>query len=319
MFSLQDSHPHCGRTCPGRKGRGPVRCGGDSLTGLSATPRSSAREAHRHLLTSNLEREEAMTDLRRRESAPRAEISPGPTGPDPRRWKALILLCVTNFMIILDAQIVILALPSIEKDLPMSVGAGQWVLSAYLLAFGGLLLLGGRLADLRGQRRMFLTGAALFLVSSLLCGLAWNGNALIGARVLQGVSAAMMAPAALAILMTTFPGGAERTKALACWSGVGGLGATAALLIGGALTGTLGWEWIFFLNLPVAAGMLVFGPALLKEGRSTHPARAYDASGALTITLALISLIAAIVQAPAQGWTSGLVLGLLLAAVVLTV
>ena len=128
----------------------------------------------------------------------------------------------------------------------------------------------------------------------------------------------MMAPAALAILMTMFPGGAERTKALACWSGVGGLGATAALLIGGALTGTLGWEWIFFINLPVAAGMLIFGPVLLTESRDTHPAGAYDASGALAITLALISLIAAIVQAPAQGWTSGLVVGLLLAAVALT-
>ena len=259
-----------------------------------------------------------MTDVRRRDPAPRTEPPPGPAEPDPRRWKALILLCVTNFMIILDAQIVILALPSIEKDLPMSVSAGQWVLSAYLLAFGGLLLFGGRLADLRGQRRMFLIGAALFLVSSLLCGLAWTGIALIGARVLQGVSAAMMAPAALAILMTMFPGGAERTKALACWSGVGGLGATAALLIGGALTGTLGWEWIFFLNLPVAAGLLAFGPALLRESRSAHRARAYDAGGALTITLALISLIAGIVQAPEHGWTSGRVLGLLLVAVVLT-
>ena len=259
-----------------------------------------------------------MTDVRRRELTPRTEPPPGPAGPDPRRWKALVLLCVTNFMIILDAQIVILALPSIEKDLPMSVSAGQWVLSAYLLAFGGLLLFGGRLADLRGQRRMFLIGAALFLVSSLLCGLAWTGGALIGARVLQGISAAMMAPAALAILMTMFPGGAERTKALACWSGVGGLGATAALLIGGALTGTLGWEWIFFLNLPVAAAMLTFGPALLRESRDARPARAYDAGGALTITLALISLIAAIVQAPTHGWTSGRVLGMLLAAMVLT-
>jgi EmrB/QacA subfamily drug resistance transporter len=258
-----------------------------------------------------------MTDTQRHAPALRPENQPGPARPDPRRWKALILLCVANFMIILDAQIVILALPSIEKDLPMSVSAGQWVLSAYLLAFGGLLLLGGRLADLRGHRRMFLIGAALFMVSSLLCGLAWTGGALIGARVLQGVSAAMMAPAALAILMTMFPRGAERTKALACWSGVGGLGATAALLIGGALTGTLGWEWIFFLNLPVAAGMLIFGPTLLAESRDTHPARAYDASGALTVTVALISLIAAIVEAPTQGWTSGLVLGLLLAAVVL--
>lgn len=133
------------------------------------------------------------------------EPRPGLQGPDPRRWHALILLCVANFMIILDAQIVILALPSIDKHLRMSVGGGQWVLSAYLLAFGGLLLLGGRLADLQGRRRMFIIGAALFLVSSLLCGLAWTGGVLISARVMQGISAAMMAPAALAILMTMFP------------------------------------------------------------------------------------------------------------------
>ena len=259
-----------------------------------------------------------MTNIRPRAPSPERATGTGAAAPDPRRWKALILLCVANFMIILDAQIVILALPSIERDLPMSSGAGQWVLSAYLLAFGGLLLLGGRVADLRGRRRTFLIGAALFLVSSLLCAVSWSGAALIGARVLQGVSAAMMAPAALAIVMTMFPSGAERTKALACWSGVGGLGATAALLIGGALTGTLGWEWVFFLNLPVAAGLLAFGPTLLLESRHTHPARTYDVGGAAAITLALVALIAAIVQAPTLGWSSGPVLGMLVAAVVLT-
>ena len=183
-----------------------------------------------------------MTDTRDTDpSALLATQAARPECPDPRRWRALILLCVANFMIILDAQIVILALPSIDKHLRMTVSDGQWVLSAYLLAFGGLLLLGGRLADVRGRRRMFMFGTTLFLMSSLLCGLAWNGDVLIAARVLQGISAAIMAPAALAILMTTFPPGAERTKALACWSGVGGLGATAALLMGGTLTGTLGW------------------------------------------------------------------------------
>lgn len=250
--------------------------------------------------------------------AERAGTEPGPGSQslDPRRWKALIVLCVTNFMIILDAQIVILALPSIQKHLGMSTGGSQWVLSAYLLAFGGLLLLGGRLADLRGRRRIFLSGAVLFLISSLLCGMAWTGGALIAARVLQGISAAMMAPAALALLMTMFPGNSERAKALAYWSGVGGLGATAALLIGGGLTGTLGWEWIFFLNVPVAAGMLAFGRALLPEARDNHPARTYDAAGAFTITLALVSLIAAIVEAPAHGWTSGPVPGMLATAAV---
>jgi EmrB/QacA subfamily drug resistance transporter len=200
----------------------------------------------------------------------------------------------------------------------MTVGDGQWVLSAYLLAFGGLLLLGGRLADLRGRRQMFMIGTTLFLVSSLLCGLSWTGDVLIAARVLQGVSAAMMAPAALAILMTIFPDGTERTKALAYWSGVGGLGATAALLIGGTLTGTLGWGWIFFLNVPVAAGLLALAPKLLAETRDPQHAHTYDLGGALTITLGLLSLIGAIVEAPTDGWASSPVLGLLAAAAILT-
>ena len=160
--------------------------------------------------------------------------------PDPRRWKALALLCLAFFMVILDAQIVILALPSIEADLGLSADAGQWVMSAYLLSFGGLLLLGGRSADLLGRRRMFVIGTGLFLLSSVGCGLAWSGGVLIAARVVQGVSAAVMAPTALSILMTTFEEGAERNKALGIWSAVGGVGATAALLIGGPLTDGLG-------------------------------------------------------------------------------
>ncbi|MCU1681385.1 MAG: transporter multidrug efflux transporter [Amycolatopsis sp.] len=237
------------------------------------------------------------------------------TGLDPRRWKALALLCVTNFMVILDSQIVILALPSIEKDLRLAPGSGQWVLSAYLVAFGGLLLFGGRLADLLGRRRMFLVGTALFGVSSLLCGAAWSGEMLIGARVVQGISAAMVAPAALSALMSLFPDGVERNKALGCWSAVGGLGATAALLIGGSLTGSLGWEWIFYLNLPVAAGMLVFGPKLLRESRGR--AGAYDPVGAFTSTVGLMLLVGAIGLAPAQGWGSAPVLAMVVGALVL--
>jgi MFS family permease len=193
--------------------------------------------------------------------------------PDPRRWKALILLCLTAFMVILDSQIVILALPSIETDLRLAPGDGQWVLSVYMLAFGGLLLFGGRLADLRGRRQMFLVGTALFLGSSLLCGLAWSGGVLIGARVAQGVSAALMTPSALAILVSMFPDEAERNKALAFWSSLAGLGATAALLIGGPITDTLGWEWIFLLNVPVAIVMLAFAPVLFRESRD-HTQRA---------------------------------------------
>ena len=170
-------------------------------------------------------------------------------------------------MVILDAQIVILGLPSIEDDLDFSAGGSQWVLSAYLLSFGGLLLLGGRSADLLGRRRMFMIGTGLFLVASLLCGLAWSGGVLIGARVLQGVSAAIMAPTALSILMTTFEEGPERNKALGIWSAIGGVGATAALLIGGPLTDGLGWEWIFFINIPVAIGLLGLSPILVRESR----------------------------------------------------
>jgi MFS family permease len=224
---------------------------------------------------------------------------------------ALAVLCTAAFMVILDAQIVILALPSIERALGLSPGAAQWVLSAYLLSFGGLLLLGGRVADLLGRRRVFMAGTALFLVSSLACGLASSGAALVAARMVQGVSAAVMTPTALSILMTTFEEGAERNRALGVWSAMGGLGATAALLIGGALTQVLGWEWVFFLNVPVAAALLILGPVLLDESRDAGRPRAYDPAGAVAITAALVLLIDAIVEAPAIGWTSPRTIGLL--------
>jgi EmrB/QacA subfamily drug resistance transporter len=221
---------------------------------------------------------------------------------DPRRWKALTLLCLANLMVILDSQIVILGLPSIEADLGLSADSGQWVMSAYLLSFGGLLLLGGRLADVLGRRRMFVAGAALFLISSLGCGLAPTGAVLIGARVVQGVSAAIMAPTALSILMTTFAEGAERNRALGVWSATGGTGATAALLIGGPLTDGPGWEWIFFLNIPVAIVLMSLAPRLLRESRGASRERIYDVPGALTVTAALVLLVYAVVEAPDAGW-----------------
>lgn len=234
-----------------------------------------------------------------------------------RRWKALALLCVAFFMVILDAQIVILGLPSIEAELDMSVDAGQWVMSAYLLSFGGLLLLGGRSADLLGRRRMFMVGTALFLVSSLGCGLAWSGDVLIATRVVQGLSAAIMAPTALSILMNTFEEGAERNKALGVWSAVGGVGATAALLIGGPLTDGPGWEWIFYINVPVALAMLALSPRLLRESREQAATRVYDVAGGVTITAALVLLVYAIVEAPDVGWEDAQTLALLCAAVLL--
>ncbi|MEV4754533.1 MFS transporter [Micromonospora sp. NPDC049559] len=247
-------------------------------------------------------------------------VSAGARPGAPRtiaRGGILALLCTTNFMVILDSQIVILALPSIEKSVGLSLSEGQWVLSAYLLSFGGLLLLGGRMADVLGRRRMYVVGTALFLLSSLLCGFAWAPAVLIGARVGQGISAAIMAPTALSILMNAFPEGAARNRALAFWSGIGGLGATAALLIGGLLTDLLGWEWVFFLNVPVAAVLLLAAPILLTEGRDRARARAYDPAGATAITGALVLLLYAVVRAPEVGWATMHTLAFLAGAVVL--
>jgi EmrB/QacA subfamily drug resistance transporter len=237
---------------------------------------------------------------------------------DSRRWYALALLCVAGFMVILDAQIVLLALPSVADGLGLSADGAQWVMSAYLLSFGGLLLLGGRTADLLGRRRVFMTGTLLFGLSSLLCGLAWTAGVLVAARAVQGVSAALMAPSALSLLVSTFEEGHERNKALAIWSGSGGFGATAALLIGGPLTGALGWEWVFFLNVPVAAALLALTPLLLRESRTESRARSYDPAGALAVTTALVACVYAVVDAPRAGWLSPRTTGLLVAAVLLT-
>jgi EmrB/QacA subfamily drug resistance transporter len=231
--------------------------------------------------------------------------------PDPRRWKALALLCTAFFMVILDSAIVVVALPSIDGDLGFSTGDLQWVLSAYLLSFGGLLLLGGRAADLLGRRRLFMVGTGLFALASLACGLAGSVAALIAARVVQGVAAAIMTPTALSILTTTFEEGAERNKALGIWAAIGGVGATAAWLIGGPVTDGLGWEWIFFINVPVALGVVVLSPMLLRESRDREHGRRFDFAGAATITAALVALVYAVVEAPAAGWTDDQTLGLL--------
>ncbi|MFI6654800.1 MFS transporter [Streptomyces sp. NPDC050523] len=236
---------------------------------------------------------------------------------DSRRWYALGLLCVAGFMVILDAQIVLLALPSVADGLGLSADGAQWVMSAYLLSFGGLLLLGGRTADLLGRRRVFMTGTLLFGLSSLLCGLAWTAGVLVAARAVQGVSAALMAPSALSLLVSTFEEGHERNKALAIWSGSGGFGATAALLIGGPLTDALGWQWVFFLNVPVAAALLALTPLLLRESRTESRARSFDPAGALAVTAALVACVYAVVDAPRAGWLSARTTGLLVASVLL--
>jgi EmrB/QacA subfamily drug resistance transporter len=233
------------------------------------------------------------------------------TEPDPRRWWALALLCGAFFMVILDAAIVTVALPSIEKELDFSAQGLQWVVSAYALTFAGLLLLGGRAADLLGRRRVFMVGVVLFTLASLLCGLAWSDTALIGARAFQGIGAAVMTPTALSIITSTFEEGAERNKALGIWGALGGIGATTAWLIGGPIVDGLGWEWIFFINIPVGLVALALSPLLLRESRAPTASRSYDPAGAVTITAALALLVYAIVEAPDTGWGDPQTIGLL--------
>jgi len=225
------------------------------------------------------------------------------TEPDSRRWWALALLCGAFFMVILDAAIVTVALPSIEEDLGFTSQGLQWVVSAYALTFAGLLLLGGRAADLLGRRRVFMVGLVIFTLASLLCGLAWSDHALIGARALQGIGAAIMTPSALSIITTTFEEGAERNKALGIWGALGGIGATTAWLIGGPIVDGLGWEWIFFINIPVGLAALALAPVLLRESTAPPARRSYDPAGAATITGALALLVYAVVEAPDKGWT----------------
>jgi MFS family permease len=237
--------------------------------------------------------------------------------PDPRRWYALGLLCMAFFMVVLGSTSVFTAAPSIQRDLGSSVAGVQWVFTAYALSFGGLLLFGGRTADLLGRRRVFMAGVGLFVLSSLLCGFAWSGGVLIGARAVQGAAAAVMSPAALSLVMTTFEEGAERNKALGAWGAIGGIGATAGLLVGGLVTDGLGWQWVFFINVPVGLGMLALSPILLRENRDRRRGRALDPAGALTSTAALVLLVHAMTQAPEAGWAGLQTIGLLIASAAL--
>src|SRR2546426_698368 len=195
-----------------------------------------------------------------------------------RKWLALALLSAVQFMVVLDIAIVNVALPSIKIDLGFSQENLQWVISAYALFFGGFLLLGGRAADLLGRRRLFLAGVVLFTLSSLLAGLAWSEGSLIAARSFQGLGAAVISPAALSILSTTFTEGRERNIALGVWGAVGGFGAAAGVLLGGVLTETLSWSWIFFVNVPVGVAAFFLAPRLLDESRDTT-GKSFDALG----------------------------------------
>src|SRR5438105_6325228 len=236
---------------------------------------------------------------------------------DRRRWIALAVIVAAQFMVVLDIAIVNVALPSIKTDLHFSETTLQWVITAYSIFFGGVLLLGGRLADLLGRRRLFMAGLALFTVFSLLDGLAWSESSLIAFRSVQGLGAALLSPAALSILTTTFREGRERNLALGIWGAASGSGGAAGVLLGGALTSALSWSLIFFINVPV--GLLVIGltPWLLRESRAELGHRTFDFAGAASITGGLMLLVYAMTRATQHGWTTAETIGLLAASVAL--
>jgi EmrB/QacA subfamily drug resistance transporter len=235
---------------------------------------------------------------------------------DRRKWLALGLLSTVQFMVVLDIAIVNVALPSIKVDLGFSQENLQWVISAYALVFGGFLLLGGRAADLLGRRRIFLLGVVVFTIASFLAGMAWSEGSLIGARAVQGLGAAIISPAALSILSTTFREGRERNIALGVWGAVGGFGAAAGVLLGGVMTDALSWEWIFFVNVPVGVAAFVIAPFLLSESRDARVS-SFDVPGAVLVTGGLSSLVYAITQAGQQGWLGGQTLAFFAAALVM--
>jgi len=232
-------------------------------------------------------------------------------------WVVLVLICLAQFMVILDATIVNVALPSIQRDLGLSEANLQWIVNAYTLVFGGFLLLGGRAGDLVGRKRLFLVGLAIFTTASLLNGLAVSSGMLIGCRALQGLGAALVSPAALSIITTTFAEGAERAKALGVWAAIAVGGSAVGLVLGGLLTQAFSWPWIFFVNVPVGIVGFVLSLRLVPESKDEHAARAYDIAGAVTATAGLMSLVYAIVKASSAGWTSATTLGFGALAVVL--
>jgi EmrB/QacA subfamily drug resistance transporter len=235
---------------------------------------------------------------------------------DPNRWKALTIVCAAFFMTVLDVSIVNVALPSIGKSLHFSEQGLQWVITAYAITFGGFLLLGGRAADLLGRRRVFYVGVAVFTIASFVCGLAWSEGVLIVARAVQGLGAAIITPAALSIITTSFEEGPERNKALGIWGAIGGSGAAVGVLAGGILTKYLGWEWIFFVNVPVGALALALAPRFVRESRSDRD-HSNDTAGAVTITAGLALLVYAVSEAPNHGWGSAWTISRLVVAVVL--
>jgi EmrB/QacA subfamily drug resistance transporter len=234
-------------------------------------------------------------------------------------WLVLVLICLAQFMVILDATIVNVALPSIQKDLGLNEANLQWIVNAYTLVFGGFLLLGGRAGDLLGRKRLFLIGLVIFTSASLLNGLSSSSGMLIGFRALQGLGAALISPAALSIISTTFAEGKERAKALGVWAAIAIGGSAVGLVLGGALTQSFSWPWIFFVNVPV--GVFAFFAALryVPESKDEHAHRSYDIGGAASVTGGLMALVYAIVKAETAGWGSTTTIGFFVLAVVLLI
>jgi EmrB/QacA subfamily drug resistance transporter len=234
-----------------------------------------------------------------------------------KRWLALILLSAAQFVVVLDASIVNVALPTIGKALDFSQDNLSWIVNAYVLTFGGFLLLGGRTADLLGRRRVFMAGLLLVAVASLAAGFAATEGQLIAARAAQGLGAAIISPAALSIVTTIFRDGAERNKALGVWGAVAGSGGAAGVLLGGILTDGLGWEWVLWVNVPVSLIAFALTPRLIAESRASDEARAFDVAGAVSVTAALSILVYAVVDAESSGWGSSKTIGLLALSAVL--
>ncbi len=239
------------------------------------------------------------------------------TPSSPNRWRAFALLAVSYFMTIIDLTIVNVSLPTIGRDLHFTQASLQWVATAYALTFGGFLLLGGRAADLLGRRRILMFGLAVFTAASLGCALATGEGFLIATRAVQGVGAAIMLPAALSIVMNMFEEGAERNKALGIWGGLGAGGATVGLIAGGLLTRYAGWQYIFYLNVPIGLAALALAPRIVPDSRIATARRRFDAVGAITGTGGLVLLVDAISQAPQYGWAATRTVALLAASVAL--
>ena len=230
---------------------------------------------------------------------------------DPKRWKALSVLGIAYLMVVLDVSIVNVALPSIQEDLGFSTEGLQWVVSGYALTFGGLLLLGGRAGDLLGRRRIFMAGLLAFSAFSLICGLAWSPGVLVAARMCQGAAGAILSPSVFSITMVTFEEGAERNKALGILGAIAGSGAAIGVLLGGVLTEYVGWEWIFFVNVPIGVATFFLVPLFVRESVAEGLARHFDSAGAVTVTAGLMLFVYALTEAPDAGWTSARVIAAL--------